>query len=168
MTEAELTKFEDDVVNGRETIPGIPDVDLAYPANLHDEHNDLPLVPEKMCVGNGKVPKLIPNLNDKERYVLHHENLKLYLKLGLKLTKIHSGITFEEKDFMRPYIQLNTDMRTKGTTDFEKDFYKLMNNAVFGKTMENVRNQRRLEARPGMHCTSHILSISRDARSLFD
>ena len=85
--------------------------------------------------------KLVPNLNDKIKYVVHHENLKQYLELGLRLTKIHRGITFEEKDFMKPYIDLNTMLRTKGTTDFKKDFYKLMNNSVFGKTMENVRNR---------------------------
>ncbi len=78
---------------------------------------------------------------DKTKYVLHHEDLKMYLEMGLKLTKIHRGITFEESCFMKSYIDLNTNMRTKGTTDFEKDFYKLMNNSVFGKTMENVRNR---------------------------
>ncbi len=117
----------------------ILEVDLEYPKELHDLHNEYPLAPEKITIG--KVEKLVPNLNDKKNYVLHHENLKLYLKHGLKLTKIHRGITFEEKDFMKSYIDLNTDMRTKGTTDFEKDFYKLMNNSVFGKTMENVRNR---------------------------
>ncbi len=115
------------------------EVDLEYPKVLHDLHNEYPLAPEKLLVG--KVKKLVPNLNDKTKYVLHYENLKLYLRLGLRLTKIHRGITFEEKDFMKKYIDLNTNMRTKGTTDFEKDFYKLMNNSVFGKTMENVRNR---------------------------
>ncbi len=119
--------------------PCILEVDLEYPKELHDLHNEYPLAPERLIVG--KVEKLIPNLNDKTKYVLHHEDLKLYLRLGLNLTKIHRGITFEEKDFMKSYIDLNTDMRTKGTTDFEKDFYKLMNNSVFGKTMENVRNR---------------------------
>ncbi len=119
--------------------PCILEVDLEYPKELHDLHNEYPLAPERLLVG--KVEKLIPNLNDKKKYVLHHENLKLYLKMGLKLTKIHRGITFEESCFMRSYINLNTNMRTKGTTDFEKDFYKLMNNSVFGKTMENVRNR---------------------------
>ncbi len=74
------------------------------------------------------------------RYVLHHENLKLYTRLGIRITKTHRGITCVEEDFMKPYIDLNTEKRAKGTTDFKKDFYKLMNNAVFGKTMENVRN----------------------------
>ncbi len=122
-----------------ESKPCFLEVDLEYPEELHDLHNEYPLAPEKLTIG--KVDKLVPNLNNKEKYVLHHENLKLYLSQGLKLTKIHRGIAFEEKDFMKPYIDLNTDMRTKGTTDFEKDFYKLMNNAVFGKTMENVRNR---------------------------
>jgi hypothetical protein len=115
------------------------EVDLDYPKELHDLHNEYPLAPEKITIG--KAEKLVPNLNDKKNYVLHHEDLKLYLSKGLKLIKIHRGITFEEKDFMKSYIDLNTYMRTKGTTDFEKDFYKLMNNSVFGKTMENVRNR---------------------------
>ena len=137
MKEEELGNWER--LSSEEGKGCILEVDLEYPKELHDPHNEYPLAPEKITIG--KVEKLVPNLNDKKNYVLHHENLKLYLKHGLKLTKIHKGITFEEKDFMKPYIDLNTDMRTKGTTDFEKDFYKLMNNSVFGKTMENVRNR---------------------------
>ena len=122
-----------------ESKPCILEVDLEYPKELHDKHNEYPLAPERLLVG--KVEKLVPNLNDKTKYVLHHENLKFYLRQGLRLTKIHRGVTFEEKDFMKKYIDLNTNMRKKGTTDFEKDFYKLMNNSVFGKTMVNVRNR---------------------------
>ena len=96
----------------------ILEVDLEYPENLHELHNDYPLAPEQIVVN--KVSKLIPNLGNKKKYVLHYENLKQYLKLGLKLTHIHNGIKFKE---------------------FEKDFFKLMNNAVFGKTMENIRNR---------------------------
>lgn len=117
----------------------ILEVDLEYPKDLHDKHNEYPLAPERLEVN--KVRKLIPNLNNKEKYVLHYENLKLYLKLGLKLVKIHRGIKFNERTWLKDYIQLNTDLRTKGTTDFEKDFFKLMNNSVFGKTMENIRNR---------------------------
>ena len=126
-------------LGGWKSVSCILEVDLEYPDELHDLHNEYPLAPEKLKIG--KVDKLVPNLNNKTKYVLHYETLKLYLRLGLKLTKSHRGITFEERDFMKKYIKLNTDMRAKGTTDFEKDFYKLMNNSVFGKTMENVRNR---------------------------
>ncbi len=117
----------------------ILEVDLEYPEELHDLHNEYPLAPERLRIG--EVDKLVPNLNNKNRYVLHHENLKFYLRKGMKLTKIHRGVSFDESKFMKPYIDLNTELRTKGTTEFEKDFYKLMNNAVYGKTMENVRNR---------------------------
>ncbi len=122
-----------------ESKPCVLEVNLKYPKELHDLHNEYPLAPVRLSVN--KTEKLIPNLKAKRKYVLHHENLKMYLRMGLELTKIHRGITFEESCFMKSYIDLNTNMRSKGTTDFEKDFYKLMNNAVFGKTMENVRNR---------------------------
>ena len=122
-----------------ESMPCILEVDLEYPEHLHDLHNDYPLAPERVTVN--KVEKLIPNLNDKKNYVIHHETLKLYLSLGLKLTKIHRGITFDECAWLKPYIDLNTNLRVKATNDFEKDFFKLMNNSVFGKTMENIRNR---------------------------
>ena len=121
------------------SMPCILEVSLTYPEKLHDLHNDYPLAPERLIVN--KVEKLIPNLNDKKNYVIHHETLKLYLSLGLKLTKIHRGITFKESAWLKPYIDLNTDLRAKAQNDFEKDFFKLMNNSVFGKTMENIRNR---------------------------
>ena len=131
MTKEELKNWK--------SMPCILEVDLTYPENIHDLHNDCPLAPERLIVN--KVEKLIPNLNDKKNYVIHHETLKLYLSLGLKLTKIHRGITFEESAWLKPYIDLNTNLRAKATNDFEKDFFKLMNNSVFGKTMENIRNR---------------------------
>ena len=117
----------------------ILEVDLEYPKELHDLHNDYPLAPESLKVD--KVEKLIPNLNNKKKYVVHYENLKLYESLGLKITKIHRGINFRESDWMKEYIDLNTRLRAKAQSDFEKDFFKLMNNSVFGKTMENIRNR---------------------------
>ena len=117
----------------------ILDVNLEYSNELHDAHNDYPLAPESLTIN--KVDKLIPNLLNKTNYILHYKNLQHYLSLGMKLTKFHRGIKFNEKPWLKDYIQLNTDLRTKGTTDFAKDFFKLMNNSVFGKTMENVRNR---------------------------
>ena len=120
-------------------IPCILEVNLEYPEYLHDLHNEYPLAVEKMKIGN--VEKLIPNLRDNKKYVLHYENLKLYQSLGLKVSKIHKGVKFQEEDFMKKYIDLNTELRKNGKNDFEKDFFKLMNNSVFGKTMENIRNR---------------------------
>ena len=117
----------------------ILEVDLEYPKSLHNLHSDYPLAPEQIEVN--KVLKLIPNLGDKKRYILHYENLKQYLSLGLKLTNIHRGIKFEERQWLEKYIALNTDLRTVAKEEFEKDFFKLMNNSVFGKTMENIRNR---------------------------
>ena len=88
-----------------------------------------------------KNEKLVPNLMDKHKYIVHHRNLKLYLSLGMKLTKVHRILEFNEKPWMEPYIMLNTEMRKKAKSAFEKDFYKLMNNSVFGKTMENLRKR---------------------------
>ena len=117
----------------------ILEVDLEYPKSLHDLHNDYPLAPEQIVVN--KVSKLIPNLGDKKKYILHYENLKQYLRLGLKLTHIHRGIKFKESPWLEKYISLNTKLRTEAKNEFEKDFFKLMNNSVFGKTMENIRNR---------------------------
>ena len=116
----------------------ILEVDLEYPKDLHDLHSDYPLAPQSIVPEGSKVAKLIPNLNTKVKYVVHYENLKLYESLGLKITKIHRGIWFKEEAWLKSYIDLNTALRTKATSDLEKDFFKLMNNSVFGKTMQNI------------------------------
>ena len=83
---------------------------------------------------------MIPNLNDKDRYIVHQKTLKQYLDLGLRIKKIHRGISFEEETWLKSYIELNTNLRASAKNDFEKDIFKLMNNSVFAKTVENIKN----------------------------
>ena len=141
LSSGEMEKlFNNRVVQIWEKIPCILEVDLEYPEDLHDLHNDYPFCPERVECKNG-VEKLIPNLRNKTKYVIHYKNLIQCLKAGLKLKKIHRGIKFIESEWMKPYIEMNTNLRTKAKNNFEKDFFKLMNNSVFGKTMENIRNR---------------------------
>ncbi|XP_022796464.1 uncharacterized protein LOC111334919 [Stylophora pistillata] len=112
---------------------------LPIEKDLHDYFNHYPLAPENLMVN--KVKKLLCTLGGKKKYVIHHETLKLYMSLGMKIGKIHRIIRFKESPWMKPYIDLNTDLRTKADNDFEKDFFKLMNNSVYGKTMENIRKR---------------------------
>ena len=95
-----------------------------------------------MVVNNTK--KLICILQDKKDYVVHINVLKQALDHGLKLIKVHQVIEFDQEAWLKEYINFNTELRKKATNDFEKDFFKLMNNAVFGKTMENVRKHRHI------------------------
>ena len=96
---------------------------------------------DKFNIGNSAVPKLIPNLHHKSKYVIHHRNLKLYLSLGMRITKVHRCIQFNQAPWMKSYIDFNTARRKEARNAFEKDFFKLMNNSVFGKTIENIRKR---------------------------
>ena len=122
------------------------EVDVKYPKELHDSHNDLPFMCEIMNIDG--VEKLIPNLFDKKKYVIHIRALDQALKHGLVLEKIHRTIEFDQSDWMKGYIDFNTQLRTQVRNDFEKDFYKLMNNSAFGKTMESVRKHRNIKLEP--------------------
>ena len=132
--------FNNQIVQVWEKTPCILEVDLEYPEKLHDSHNDYPLCPERVECKN-KVEKLIPNLRNKKNYVIHYKNLMQCLKLGMELKKIHRGIRFVESEWMKLYIDTNVNLRAQAKNNFEKDFFKLMNNSVFGKTMENIRNR---------------------------
>ena len=133
--------------------------DLQYPKELHELHNDFPLAPEKLSVSNdmlskyckkigdkyeikvGDVKKLIPNLGNKTNYVLYYRNLQLYLSLGMKLSKTHRVLKFNQSDWMKKYIDFNTKKRTNAANDFKKDFFKLMINSVYGKTKKNWKKR---------------------------
>ena len=137
----------------------IIEVDLEYPHHLHDLHCDYPLASERLQVevldmlspysqhlcaelGGGGVStrKLVPNLRDKTHYVLHYHNLQQCLGLGMKLTAVHRVLAFTQSAWLEPYIHFNTEQRKKAANSFE-DFFKLLNNAIFGKTMENLRKR---------------------------
>ena len=153
-TEEEIMKMKLDSKKG-----WILEVDIEYPEELHDWHNDYPLVPEKKVIGPDKMSeyqqrlmvdldltipnteKLVLTLEDKEKYVVHYKNLQFYLSQGMRLKKVHRVIEFNHETWMEPYIRMNTEFRKQAKGDFETDFYKLMNNSVFGKTMENLRNR---------------------------
>ena len=118
------------------------EVDLEYPTELWKSHNDYPLAPEKMIV-NG-VEKLICHFKPRKNYILHYRNLRQYVEMGLKLTAVHRGISFNQSSWMEPYIRKNTELRKTAANSFEKDFFKLMNNSVFGKTIENIRKRQNI------------------------
>ena len=112
---------------------------MGYPNTLWKSHNDYPLAPEKVKVDN--IEKLICSFKPKTHYVLRYRNLKQYLEEGMILKKVHRGIKFHQSKWMEPYIRKNTDLRKSASNAFEKDFFKLMNNSVFGKTIENIRKR---------------------------
>ena len=152
-------KFDVMSINEKSPIGYFFELDLEYPDELHELHNDYPLVPEKFAVSSdilsnyckriadkyeikvGDVKKLIPNLGNKTNYVVHYRNLQLYLSLGMKLNKIHRVLKSRQSDWMKKYIDFSTEKRMNSDNDFEKDFFKLMINSVYGKTMENLRKR---------------------------
>ena len=154
-----IDKFDIMSISEKSPIGYFKEVDLEYPDELHELHNDFPLAPEKLAVSNdillkyckknaekyeikvGGVRKLISNLGNKTNYVVHYRNLQLHLPLGMKLTKIHRVLKFKQSDWMKNYIDFNTKKRINAANDFEKDFFKLMINSVYGKTMESLRKR---------------------------
>ena len=116
------------------------EVDIKYPKELHKLHRDLPFLAESKIINKSK--KLVTTCEDKKNYVVHITALQQALKHGLILEKIHKVIQFEQKEWMSEYIMLNVNKRKQSRNEFEKNFFKLMINSVFGKTMENARNRR--------------------------
>ena len=118
----------------------IIDVDVEYPKDLRSLHSYLPFLPQGMNVN--KCKKLVCNLFDRKYYVDHIRSLKQALNHGLVLKKVHGVIEFNQRAWLKEYIEMNTEIRKNSRNEFKKDFFKLMNNAVFGKIIENVRKHR--------------------------
>jgi hypothetical protein len=161
ITKMTIEQWKENIINmAEDSNQGcIFEVDLDYPIELHDLHKDYPLAPENREVGleelspmmlylkeknqlhYTKTAKLCGTLNHKKNYKVHYRTLKLYLELGMELKKIHKILGFNQKPWMKTFVLKNVDFRQKANSDFLKDLYKLLNNAVFGKTMENVRKR---------------------------
>ena len=141
--EKDLSKIDKDFIKNYDENSdkgNILEVKVEYPKNLHDLHSDLPFLTERMKID--KCKKVACNLFDKKRYVVHIRSLKQTLNHWLTLNKVHRVIQFNQEAWLKTYIDMNTELRKQAKNYFEKDFSKLMNNSVFGKTMENVRKHR--------------------------
>ena len=159
LSKKEIDEFDPNLVKGNSSVGYILEVDLEYPSELHNLHNDYPLAPEKLEISQdmlskycsniadkygikiGEVNKLVPSLRNKKKYVVHYRNLQLYLSLEMKLIKVHKILKFKQSDWLREFVDFNTDKRKNAANKFEESFFKLMINSVFGKTMENLRKR---------------------------
>ena len=135
------------------------EVDIKYPKELFNKHEDLPFLPKREKIN--KVEKLVTTIEDKEKYVIHIAGLKQTLNHGSVFKRVHRVIEFRQEAWLRPYIDMNTKLRTEAKNYFKKDFFKLMNNSVFGKTMENVRNHRDIKLVTTNERRKAILDISK-------
>ena len=139
------------------------EVELENPSEIHDQQQDYPLAPEKTLVKDdwlsdyqlevkqrynlpeNKVNKLLQTMFDKSKYVLHYKLLQFYVRLGLRIKKVHRILKFTQSKWHEPYITLNSAMRKKTTNRFEQNYYKLMNNSVYGKTIESKRRRLKVD-----------------------
>ena len=156
------------------------EVDIEYPKELHKSHRDLPFLCDRKLLD--KTNKLITSFEDKKEYVVHISALKQALNHGLKLKNVHEVIRFVQRSWMKPCIEKNTKLRMESKNEFEKNFYKLMNNSVYRKTMENIRKHRdiklvtnntkrkKLASEPNYHTCKHfsenLIAIERRKRKI--
>ena len=136
-----LWKFNEDFIKNYDENGNIGcffEVYIDYPKELFDLHKDLSFLSESKKVN--KVKKLICEIKDKKKYVIYIRALKQVLNNGLKFKKVHRIMQFKLKAWLKAYIDLNTELRKNVKNKFEKNFLNIMNNSVFGKTMENIRN----------------------------
>lgn len=159
LKKSEIKQFDINNIDLEGSYGYILEVDLSYPKKLHLKHNNLPLAPEILQVNDShlsnyakkaliesdgqkkyKDVKLIASFHDREKYVIHAKNLKLYLDLGMKLNKIHRAIKFKQEAFIAPFIEKCTAARISAKTKFSMDQFKKLANSTYGKTLQDVRN----------------------------
>ena len=136
------------------------EVDLTYPNNIKEKTKNFPFCPENKKINPDDFndymkeikpdtyiqnKKLICDWSDKKNYLVHYRMLKFYIKHGMVVDKVHNIISFRQSKWLEKFINFNTQKRNQAVNDFEKDFYKLLNNAFYGKTMENVRNRLKIK-----------------------
>ena len=156
LSEKEIDEFKIDSIAENSLVGYILEVDLEYRKELHDLHNDHPLCPGKIEVGYnmlskyctdiadwygikvGGIKKLIPNLDGKAKYVVHYENLQYYLSLGMKLIKVYRILSFKQSNWLKSYVDFNTKKGQESPDEFNKNLYKLLNNYIYGKSIENI------------------------------
>ena len=156
LTKKEINKLDLDSISENSSIGYILEVDLEYCSELHDKRNDYLLCPEKIEISSDMLPKycsdiankygikvggvnkLLPNLRDKIKYVVHYKNLQYYLSLGMKLIKVHRILKFKQSSWLKEYIEFNTEKRKKAVSEFEKN---LLINCIYGKSIENIRKR---------------------------
>ena len=196
--------FDLGLISENSLVGYILEVDLEYCWELHDLHNNYPLCPEKIEVSKdmlssycreiadrygikvGGVNKLIPNLGDKVRYFVHYKNLQYYLSLGMKLVKIHRVLSFKQSNWLKSFVDFNTEKRKKSKDLFSQNLYKLFNNCIYGKSIENITKRinvklindknvhQRCVNKPGfisskiidktfvaVHCSKKVLTLNR-------
>ena len=159
MSKSEIGKFKLNPVSATSDEGYILEEDLEYPDEFHHLHNDYALAPQKIkvtddmlsryCSNMAKkydvklsdVKKVIPIFWAREKYIVHYKNFQLYTSLDIKVLKVHRILKFKQSCWMKKCIDFNTQKRMAAVNKFEKDFFKLMNNSAFGKTMENLRNR---------------------------
>ena len=177
MTRKEIDKFDLGLIKENGLNAYILEVELEYPSELHDFHNDYPLAPEKLKINSdmlskysssiannygirvGEVNKLIPNLGIEKNYVIHYRNLQLHISLGMKVTKVHKILKFKQTDWLKKFVDFNTEKRKNPINNFEKNFLKLLINSVFCNTMENLR--RRINVRLINNAKDYVKCLSK-------
>ena len=159
LSDKEINDFDLDSVAEYSPVGYVLEVDLKFCKKLHDSLSDYPLCPEKIEINYDMlskyckdiadwydikvagVKKLVPNLGDKVEYVVHYKNLKYYFSLGMKLVKIHIILSFKQSDWLKKYVDFNTKKRQESPDEFNKGLYKLLNNCIYGKSIENQRKR---------------------------